>query len=136
MLVGVGALLTKRKLKCQTCGEYNDTGNAQPFKGPEARKWRKAWEKEQDRKSAAQRATEQRSAELAAAALLSQVAQMQAQGVVIDDNGEPVSEAPAIAPLSGWHPDPRGRHQYRCWNGQTWSAEVADNGARTTDPLG
>ena len=53
MLVGVGALLTKKKLKCQTCGEYNDTGNAQPFAGPEARKWRKVWEKEQARKSAA-----------------------------------------------------------------------------------
>ncbi|MGZ7006387.1 MAG: hypothetical protein ACXVLX_12365, partial [Ilumatobacteraceae bacterium] len=37
MLVGVGALLTKKKLKCQTCGEYNDTGNAEPFTGPEAR---------------------------------------------------------------------------------------------------
>ena len=33
-LVGVGALLTKKKLKCQTCGEYNDTGAAKPFTGP------------------------------------------------------------------------------------------------------
>lgn len=44
VLVGVGALLTKKKLKCQTCGEYNDTGNAKPFTGPEDRKYRKAWE--------------------------------------------------------------------------------------------
>jgi hypothetical protein len=29
--VGVGALLTKKKLKCQDCGEYNDTGSAKPF---------------------------------------------------------------------------------------------------------
>ena len=29
--IGVGALLTHKKLKCQTCGEYNDTGNAKPF---------------------------------------------------------------------------------------------------------
>lgn len=42
--VGVGALLTKKKLKCQTCGEYNDSGNAAPFSGPEGRKYRKAWE--------------------------------------------------------------------------------------------
>jgi Short C-terminal domain len=32
--VGVGALLTKKKLKCNACGEYNDTGNAKPYKGP------------------------------------------------------------------------------------------------------
>ena len=42
LLVGVGALLTKKKLKCQTCGEYNDTGNAEPFTGPESRKWRRS----------------------------------------------------------------------------------------------
>jgi hypothetical protein len=41
MFVGVGAMLTKNKLKCQTCGEYNDTGNAKPSSGPESRKWRK-----------------------------------------------------------------------------------------------
>jgi DNA-directed RNA polymerase subunit RPC12/RpoP len=45
--VGVGTFLTKKKLKCQSCGEYNDTGNAQPFTGPEGRKYRKRWEKEQ-----------------------------------------------------------------------------------------
>lgn len=28
--VGVGALATKKKLKCLACGEYNDTGNAKP----------------------------------------------------------------------------------------------------------
>lgn len=31
---GVGALLTKKKLKCQVCGQYNQTGNAKPYKGP------------------------------------------------------------------------------------------------------
>jgi rubrerythrin len=31
--VGVGALLTHKKLKCLACGEYNDTGSAQPFTG-------------------------------------------------------------------------------------------------------
>ncbi|MGD0083550.1 MAG: SHOCT domain-containing protein [Acidimicrobiales bacterium] len=46
-LVGVGALLTKKKLKCQNCGEYNDTGNEKPYEGPADRKWRKVYEKEQ-----------------------------------------------------------------------------------------
>lgn len=32
--IGVGALLTHKKLKCQDCGEYNQTGNAKPFTGP------------------------------------------------------------------------------------------------------
>jgi ribosomal protein L33 len=44
VLVGVGALLTKKKLKCVVCGEYNDTGSAKPYKGPEGRKYRKTWE--------------------------------------------------------------------------------------------
>jgi DNA-directed RNA polymerase subunit RPC12/RpoP len=46
-LIGVGALLTKKKLKCQRCGEYNDAGNGQPYTGPAARKYRKEWELEQ-----------------------------------------------------------------------------------------
>jgi hypothetical protein len=43
-MIGVGALLTKKKLKCQTCGEYNDTGSAKPFVGPNSKKWREQWE--------------------------------------------------------------------------------------------
>ena len=46
-LVGVGALLTKKKLKCQRCGEYNDTGNGKPYDGPASRKYRHEWEAEQ-----------------------------------------------------------------------------------------
>lgn len=37
-LVGVGALLTKKKLKCQSCGEYNDTGRAKPYTGPASKR--------------------------------------------------------------------------------------------------
>jgi ribosomal protein S27AE len=33
-VLGVGALLTKKKLKCQNCGEYNDTGSARPSTVP------------------------------------------------------------------------------------------------------
>ena len=53
VMVGVGALLTKKKLKCQRCGEYNDTGNGKPYNGPEGRKYRSEWEAEQ-RAAAAQ----------------------------------------------------------------------------------
>lgn len=45
--IGVGSLLTKRKLKCQRCGEYNDTGNGKPYDGPAGRKYRKEYEAEQ-----------------------------------------------------------------------------------------
>jgi hypothetical protein len=51
-LVGVGALLTKKKLKCQVCGEYNDTGNAKPYDGPAARKYRKQYEAEMQARAA------------------------------------------------------------------------------------
>lgn len=44
LTVGIGALATKKKLKCHTCGEYNDTGSAKPFTGPEDKKYRKMWE--------------------------------------------------------------------------------------------
>jgi DNA-directed RNA polymerase subunit RPC12/RpoP len=45
-LVGVGSLLTKKKLKCQRCGQYNDTGSGQPYNGPEGRKYRQEYEAE------------------------------------------------------------------------------------------
>jgi hypothetical protein len=38
MLVGVGALLTKKKLKCHACGEYNQSGNAKPYRGPASKR--------------------------------------------------------------------------------------------------
>ena len=78
VLVGVGALLTKKKLKCQTCGEFNDAGNAQPFDGPESRKWRKRYEKEQKAKSVAAIEAETRAAQIAAAAIAAEFAAAEA----------------------------------------------------------
>jgi len=37
-MVGIGALLTKKKLKCTLCGEYNDTGTAKPWTGPDSKR--------------------------------------------------------------------------------------------------
>jgi hypothetical protein len=39
VMVGVGALVTKKKLQCQVCWEYNDVGSAKPFVGPEGKKY-------------------------------------------------------------------------------------------------
>jgi uncharacterized RDD family membrane protein YckC len=33
-----------------------------------------------------------------------------------------------------WAPDPLGRHQYRYWDGTSWSEHVADNGITSVDP--
>mgnify|MGYP000170900832 CR=1 FL=1 len=46
VLLGTAALLTKKKLKCQVCGEYNDTGEADPYTGPASKKYRKMYEAE------------------------------------------------------------------------------------------
>jgi predicted ATP-dependent serine protease len=44
--VGVGALATKKKLKCQQCGEYNQVGDAKRYFGPENKKYRRQYERE------------------------------------------------------------------------------------------
>jgi hypothetical protein len=35
----------------------------------------------------------------------------------------------------GWHPDPGGRHEYRYWDGTTWTDDVSDGGVAAKDPL-
>jgi uncharacterized protein len=51
--------------------------------------------------------------------------------------GEATAESAArSASLSPqWHSDPSGRHEYRYWNGASWTDFVADNGQTGTDPL-
>ena len=33
-----------------------------------------------------------------------------------------------------WAADPTGRHEYRYWDGTTWTNHVSDAGAPGTDP--
>ena len=136
MLVGVGALLTKKKLKCQTCGEFNDTGNAKPFDGPAARKWRKIYDKEQKAKSAATIATEERSASLAAAAFVAELAAAEASQLPPATSPAPSVASPAldVAPTppppppppagsalpASWQPDPSVRHELPYWDGSQY----------------
>ncbi len=35
-----------------------------------------------------------------------------------------------------WSADPMGRHQYRYWDGASWTGHVADGGEASEDPLG
>lgn len=39
------------------------------------------------------------------------------------------------APTPGWHPDPTGRHEYRYWDGSTWTQDVSDSGVTAVDPV-
>ena len=34
----------------------------------------------------------------------------------------------------GWYLDPTGRHEYRYWTGNQWSARVADSEAEVVNP--
>ena len=43
----------------------------------------------------------------------------------------PVSTLPPAC----WAADPTGRHQYRWWDGSTWTTNVYDNGVNGQDPL-
>jgi hypothetical protein len=48
-------------------------------------------------------------------------------------SGRAVAAAPASPPA--WHPDPRGRHEHRWWDGARWTETVADRGVTAVDPL-
>ena len=37
--------------------------------------------------------------------------------------------------LTGWHPDPTGRHEHRYFDGTGWTDHVADSGNLSTDPV-
>ena len=36
---------------------------------------------------------------------------------------------------AGWQPDPRGRHEYRYWDGTKWTDHVSDKGEVSQDPV-
>jgi len=46
-----------------------------------------------------------------------------------------VEEAGRGAAKPDWYEDPTVRHQYRYWDGTAWTADVADSGQASTDPL-
>jgi hypothetical protein len=50
--------------------------------------------------------------------------------------GPSPSAPPTPAVPAQWAADPHGRHQHRWWDGERWTAYVADNGVTVTDPFG
>jgi Protein of unknown function (DUF2510) len=49
------------------------------------------------------------------------------------DQVDPTGQAYVATNPAAWHPDPSGRHQYRWWDGNAWTASVSDNGMVTED---
>jgi Protein of unknown function (DUF2510) len=49
--------------------------------------------------------------------------------------GRPRTPAAQPRVPADWHPDPTGRHQWRYWDGSTWTNHVSGNGADSTDSL-
>ncbi|MGH9125764.1 MAG: DUF2510 domain-containing protein [Acidimicrobiales bacterium] len=43
--------------------------------------------------------------------------------------------APPPPPPPNWYPDPAGRHEYRYWNGSSWTNAVSDRGVEGADAL-
>lgn len=43
--------------------------------------------------------------------------------------------APMTEDLTGWHPDPTGRHEHRYFDGSSWTDHVSDQGNMSTDPV-
>ncbi len=126
-LFGVSSLLTKQKLKCRICGEYNDVGNAEPYKGPSSKRLGKKYgtlvnmfgAREPDRIIASAYDT---------------------PGLVdvlpIETFEMAISRPPHVVPVStpaGWHRDPHGRHQLRYWDGARWTDHVSDAGVTASD---
>ena len=85
MLVGVGALLTKKKLKCQVCGEYNDSGNADPYTGPASKKYRKMYESELAAAAQASSSPAGEPGKMTAVEQLSKLVDLLAQGVITQE---------------------------------------------------
>ncbi len=85
MMVGVGAMLTKKKLKCQVCGEYNDSGNADPYTGPASKKYKKMYENELAAAAAAPAASSSGPAQLTAVEQLSKLVDLLSQGVITQE---------------------------------------------------
>ena len=48
----------------------------------------------------------------------------------------PLTPAETLPPLPPqWMPDPTGRHHYRYWDGQRWTAHASTNGQTVNDPI-
>jgi hypothetical protein len=55
--------------------------------------------------------------------------------LVMKGGNATASRIPPPHPGAQWLVDPTGRHEFRLWDGQRWSAHVSDSGRSGHDPL-
>jgi hypothetical protein len=57
---------------------------------------------------------------------------------VVTAAGRTISATPSTQAAAGgsWQADPYRRHQWRWFNGTTWTDDVSDNNVNATDPVG
>jgi hypothetical protein len=153
-------MATKPKFRCVRCGEYNQVGEAKPYKGPENRKYRREWKKEleRERDSVGQAQVQ---AQLAAAQLAALHSEQSSQArQALPEQGHSArrrspakilafgaasvltrsqpSERTAAAPTltaasAGWLADPTGHHELRYWDGTVWTEHVSSAGIMSID---
>lgn len=134
-------LATKKKLKCQSCGEYNQTGSAKKYTGPaNNRAARKAGTPMVD--EAMQLQVETTQLELKRIEAERQRQREEERQIKADQKAakklakaqrKELKSRPLVP--AGWLPDPDGRHEYRYWDGTAWTLNVSDNGVTSTDAL-
>lgn len=135
-LGAAAALGARKRIRCQGCGEYNDTGNPEPWTGPQST--REAAKESRDTAQSARVASslerqaksddrmermkadtermkaerkERREArnEEKAKKAAAKVAEQQAK-----------ADAPQLTP-AGWYNDPQNEANVRWWDGATWT---------------
>lgn len=126
-LVGVGALLTKKKMKCEACGEYNDTGHAKPYKGPSSARLGKKYGTlvNMHGKDAPERDVE----------LDEDLEPVPAQEADPPSPAPPTLAPPPPGTGPDWLPDPRGAFEHRYWDGARWTEHVHDGTNQDVDPV-
>lgn len=103
---GVGALLAKKKLKCQVCSQYNQTGRAQPYKGPASKRLGRKYE-----------------------TLVNMFGQDVADTEPDIDLPDEEAVVPAVGPPAApaaWYPDPHGGDGLRYFDGTIWTERTAN----------
>jgi hypothetical protein len=157
MIVGVGTMVTKKKLKCLSCGEFNDVGNAKTYTGPASKRAaKKSGSAAIDQHDANTNAQGAVTAE-AMQAILQAANNVQAveeelpstatpPQLGVGEGGPPVPPLPPSLPTPpplppaapgtapSWQSDPAGRNEFRYWDGAIWTEHVSTSGEQTTDP--
>jgi hypothetical protein len=122
----VAPLLTKKKMKCRICGDYNDVGNAQPYKGPLSRRLGTKYGTFVNMFSAAEPDV-----------IVASAYERPGPVDVLAIEPSPVTWSSPRVPLAsapGWHADPHGRHHLRYWDGTRWTVHVSTRGVMAMDP--